>query len=77
VLYLWDFLFAYGVHLNILAIVAQLVIVREELLATERPGAVVGRGFPALQGRRVVRLAVSFVPMVGEGVWREVVEHVR
>ncbi|MCJ1243000.1 hypothetical protein MMC30_000196 [Trapelia coarctata] len=77
VLYLWDFLFAYGVHLNILAIVAQLVIVREELLATERPGGFLGRGFPALQGRRVVGLAVSFVPKVGEAVWREVVEHVR
>lgn len=63
--------------MNILAIVAQLVVCREELLGTERPGGVLGRGFPPLQGRRVVGLAVSFVGMVGEGVWREVVEHVR
>lgn len=77
VLCLWDFLLAHGVHMNILAIVAQLVVCREELLGTERPGGVLGRGFPPLQGRRVVGLAVSFVGMVGEGVWREVVEHVR
>jgi len=77
VLCLWDFLLAHGVHLNILAIVAQLVACREELLGTERPGGVLGRGFPPLQGRRVLGLAVSFVGMVGEGVWREVVEHVR
>ena len=36
VLKLWDFLFAYGVHLNILCIVAQLVILREEILKSPR-----------------------------------------
>jgi cell cycle arrest protein BUB2 len=36
VLRLWDFLFAYGVHLNLLAIVAQLVILREEILRSPR-----------------------------------------
>jgi len=36
VLRLWDFLFAYGVHLNILCIVAQLVILREEILRSPR-----------------------------------------
>lgn len=36
VMKLWDFLFAYGVHLNILCIVAQLVILREEILRSPR-----------------------------------------
>lgn len=36
VLRLWDFLFAYGVHLNILCIVAQLVILRNEILNSPR-----------------------------------------
>jgi cell cycle arrest protein BUB2 len=36
VLILWDFLFAYGVHLNILCIVAQLVLIRDQILGAER-----------------------------------------
>ncbi len=36
VLRLWDFLFAYGPHLNILCIVAQLVIIRTQILNSPR-----------------------------------------
>lgn len=36
VLLLWDFLFAYGPHLNILCIVAQLVLLRGEILNSPR-----------------------------------------
>jgi cell cycle arrest protein BUB2 len=36
VLRLWDFLFAYGAHLNILCIVAQLIMLRESILASPR-----------------------------------------
>lgn len=36
VLILWDFLFAYGPHLNILCIVAQLVLIRDSLLSSSR-----------------------------------------
>ncbi len=33
---LWDFLFAYGIHLNILCVIAQLVFMRDQLLKTPR-----------------------------------------
>lgn len=36
VLTLWDFLFAYGPHLNLLCIVAQLVLTRDQLLNSAR-----------------------------------------
>lgn len=36
VLVLWDFLFAYGPHLNLLCIVAQLVLIRDQLLTSSR-----------------------------------------
>lgn len=36
VLRLWDFLFAYGLHMNILAIVAQLVLARDQILSSPR-----------------------------------------
>lgn len=36
VLGLWDFLFAYGPHLNLLCIVAQLVLIRDQILGNPR-----------------------------------------
>ena len=36
VLRLWDFLFAYGPHLNILCIVAQLLLLRDEIMTSPR-----------------------------------------
>ena len=36
VLRLWDFLFAYGTHLNLLCIVSQLVLIRDSLFASAR-----------------------------------------
>lgn len=36
VLQLWDFLFAYGPHLNVLCICAQLMIMKDELLLSPR-----------------------------------------
>lgn len=36
VLQLWDFLLAYGVHLNILCVVAQMILIRDQLLVAER-----------------------------------------
>ena len=36
VLHLWDFLFAYGPHLNVLCIVAQLLGLKDELLRSNR-----------------------------------------
>jgi cell cycle arrest protein BUB2 len=32
---LWDFLFAYGVHWNVLAVVAQVLLIREQVLASD------------------------------------------
>jgi hypothetical protein len=36
VLQLWDFCFAYGPHMNLLCIVAQLVLIRDQLLTSPR-----------------------------------------
>src|SRR5215471_3592931 len=36
VLHLWDFLFAYGPHLNVLCVVAQLIRMRDKILASSR-----------------------------------------
>jgi cell cycle arrest protein BUB2 len=35
-LHLWDYMFAYGIHLNILFVIAQLALIRTELLHSPR-----------------------------------------
>lgn len=36
VLKLWDFLLAYGVHLNVLCVIAQLILMREDVIEAKR-----------------------------------------
>lgn len=36
VLQLWDFLLAFGVHLNVLCVIAQLLLIREEVMSNPR-----------------------------------------
>ena len=76
VLILWDFLFAFGVHLNVLCVVAQLVLMREELMGSRSPGILL-RAFPPLRAREVVEMAVSFVEKIPPRVYHELVEHGR
>lgn len=36
VLQLWDFLLAFGVHLNVLCVIAQLLLMRDDVMASSR-----------------------------------------
>lgn len=36
VLMLWDFLLAFGVHLNVLCVIAQLLLIRDEVMSSPR-----------------------------------------
>ena len=36
VLQLWDFLLAFGVHLNVLCVIAQLLLMRDEVMSSSR-----------------------------------------
>jgi hypothetical protein len=36
VLQLWDFLLAFGVHLNVLCVIAQLFLMRDEVMKSSR-----------------------------------------
>ena len=74
VLILWDFLFAWGVHLNVLAVVAQLHLMRDKLLASDSPGREV-RSLGPLRGREVVSLVLGFVGSIDESLWKELVSH--
>ncbi|KAI1083301.1 rab-GTPase-TBC domain-containing protein [Whalleya microplaca] len=74
VLRLWDFLFAYGPHLNILCIVAQLIMMRNELLSSLSPNKLL-RSFPPLQADQIKRTALAIVKMIPDDVYAEIVKH--
>ncbi|KAI1390166.1 TBC-domain-containing protein [Hypoxylon trugodes] len=70
----WDFLFAYGPHLNILCIVAQLIMMRNELLTSINPNKLL-RSFPALRAELVKRTALAIIKMIPDDVYAEIVKH--
>ncbi|KAL1971766.1 hypothetical protein VTN31DRAFT_1854 [Thermomyces dupontii] len=76
VLHLWDFLFAYGPHLNILCIVAQLNRMRDVIMQSESPNKVL-RSFPPLDAEKIISLTVSFVRKIPADLYAELVDHAK
>ncbi|KAK9383300.1 rab-GTPase-TBC domain-containing protein [Kockiozyma suomiensis] len=74
VLILWDFLIAFGPHMNILAVIAQLLLIRDSLLASKSPMSLL-RTFPLLQAKKIITLAVSFVPQLPDELYDLLVRH--
>ncbi|GAA5968282.1 hypothetical protein JCM11641_003795 [Rhodosporidiobolus odoratus] len=74
VLELWDFLLAWGVGLNVLAVVAQLWGMREELLASKAPMKLL-RTFPPLKSREIVPLVVRFIGELPSDLYDAIVRH--
>lgn len=73
-LQLWDFLFAYGCHMNVLLVVAQLVLIRTQILESKLPMQLL-RNFPPLRAKETIKLAVSFVTKIPSGLYHLLVKH--
>ncbi|KAJ5807892.1 hypothetical protein N7474_009161 [Penicillium riverlandense] len=76
VLHLWDFLFAYGPHLNILCIVAQLIRMRDTLLESPSPNKIL-RSFPPLDAKEIIALTVLLVQKIPDDLYAEMVSHAK
>ncbi|EXJ77175.1 hypothetical protein A1O3_10333 [Capronia epimyces CBS 606.96] len=76
VLKLWDFLFAFGVHLNVICVVAQLLLLKDKLLGEPSPAKML-RSFPNLNADEVIKMTVLIVRELPEDVYRDVVAHGR
>ncbi|KAI9642242.1 CDC16 protein [Ciborinia camelliae] len=76
VLRLWDFLFAYGAHLNILCIVAQLVILRNSILSSPSPTKIL-RSFPPLQADTIKEVTLTIIKKIPDDVYAEIVSHAK
>jgi cell cycle arrest protein BUB2 len=69
-----SFLLAFGVHLNVLCVIAQLLLIREELMESQSPMKVL-RQFPPLHARAVIGVTVALVKDIPEELYRELVMH--
>lgn len=74
ILKLWDFLFAYGTHMNILFIVAQLIINRSILLKSPQPMKIL-RNFPHLEETEIIKLSLSFIPELPKTLYDLISRH--
>ncbi|KAA1478330.1 TBC-domain-containing protein [Dentipellis sp. KUC8613] len=74
VLQLWDFLLAFGVHLNILCVIAQLLLMRETLMNSSSPMRLL-RTFPPLEALPVIGIAVTLVRDLPSDLYDELVRH--
>lgn len=71
---LWDFMFAYGFHMNILFIIAQLVTQRTAIMGSDSPMNLL-RQLPAFDADEIVRLGVGFVAKIPQGLYELLVRH--
>ncbi|WWD05640.1 hypothetical protein V865_003721 [Kwoniella europaea PYCC6329] len=74
VLKLWDFLLAFGLHLNVLCVIAQLLLMRQELMDSPSPMKIL-RTFPPLDARPIIGITVALVKDIPEDLYRELVNH--
>ncbi|PPQ89500.1 hypothetical protein CVT25_012172 [Psilocybe cyanescens] len=74
VLQLWDFLLAFGVHLNVLCVIAQLLLMRDEVMASSSPMRLL-RTFPPLEALPVIGIAVTLVRDLPPELYEELVKH--
>ncbi|WVN87189.1 uncharacterized protein L203_102366 [Cryptococcus depauperatus CBS 7841] len=74
VIRLWDFLLAFGLHLNILCIIAQLLLIRQQIMESPSPMKIL-RTFPPLDARPVIGVTVALVKDIPEDLYRELVTH--
>ncbi|EIW60113.1 bub2 protein [Trametes versicolor FP-101664 SS1] len=74
VLQLWDFLLAFGVHLNVLCVIAQLLLMRDEVMNSPSPMRLL-RTFPPLEALPVIGIAVTLVRDLPTDLYDELVRH--
>ncbi|KAI0082820.1 bub2 protein [Panus rudis PR-1116 ss-1] len=74
VLQLWDFLLSFGVHLNVLCVIAQLLLMRDKLMESSSPMRHL-RSFPPLEAAPVIGIAVTLVRDIPADLYDELVRH--
>lgn len=73
-LQLWDYMFACGMHLNILFIIAQLALIRTEILNSPSPVKIL-RVLPPLRAKEIITLTNSLIKNLSPDLYEKLVRH--
>ncbi|KAF8965522.1 hypothetical protein BGZ46_000574, partial [Entomortierella lignicola] len=71
---LWDFLLAWGIHLNIICIIAQLHLIRDELMNHASPMKLLRR-FPDLNANKIIYHTMRMVKLLPDELYDLLVRH--
>lgn len=74
VLQVWDYLLAFGAHLAVPCVVAQLLLIRDELMSTTQPMRLL-RQFPNLDARSIIGICTTLVRDLDEVLYEDLVQH--
>ncbi|KAJ3379535.1 hypothetical protein HDU92_006625 [Lobulomyces angularis] len=74
VLKIWDFLLAYGFHLNILCVISQLILIRDKILVSDSPMKIL-RTLPDLNAKLILRVTLNLIPQLSEDLYDMLVRH--
>jgi len=65
---LWDFVFSFGVHVNVLCVAAQIILQRSKILTTKRnkiPQTILAqRKWPRLDAKKVIATTMKILPII-------------
>lgn len=73
-LQLWDYMFACGVHLNILFIIAQLALIRSDILKSPSPVKIL-RVLPPLRAKEIINLTKSLCKNLSPDLYDKLIRH--
>ncbi|EFA83505.1 RabGAP/TBC domain-containing protein [Heterostelium album PN500] len=73
-LHLWDFYFAFGIHLNVICTIAQLLLMRDTLLAHPSPCSLF-RSLPELDSETIINLSIHIVRQLPDDLYDLLVDH--
>jgi len=74
VLHLWDFIFAFGIHMNVVFTLAQLILMRDTLLTHSSPCSLF-RSLPPLDSQLIISLSVHLVRQFPPDLYDKMVAH--
>ncbi|KAI8333355.1 rab-GTPase-TBC domain-containing protein, partial [Chlamydoabsidia padenii] len=73
-LLLWDVMFAFGLHLNILFIIAQLALMRQDLIISKSPMKLI-RKLPHLQAKKIIKITLTSIKIIPPDLYDKLVRH--
>jgi cell cycle arrest protein BUB2 len=71
---LWDFLIAYGIHLNILCVISQIILIKNELINSPSPMKQL-RILPDLDAAKIINITLGLIPLLPEDLYDLLVRH--